>query len=100
MHAADLWRKEAGLLPPQVCCVHRWEVSMLRLLARSGAAVVIVGALVFAVPVAAQADVWDTAWFELSAGAAEGGAIGGVIGEGVVAAAPEVASGFACAASL
>jgi len=73
---------------------------MLRLLARSGAAVVIVGALVFAVPVAAQADVWDTAWFELSAVAAEGGAIGGVIGEGVVAAAPEVASGFACAASL
>lgn len=74
---------------------------MLRLLARSGAAVVIVGALVFAVPVSAQAlDPWDVAWFELSAAAAEAGTVGAVVGEGVVAAAPEVASGFACAATI
>jgi len=60
----------------------------------------IAGALVFAVPVSAQADMWDVAWFELSAVAAEGGAIGGVIGEGVIAAAPAVGEGFACAAAL
>jgi len=67
---------------------------------RSLAVVGIVGGLAFAMPVSAQADVWDSAWFELSATAAEAGTVGAVVGEGVVAAAPEVAAGFGCVAAL
>lgn len=70
---------------------------MFGFIPRSLAVVGIVGGLAFAMPVAASADAWDYALFELIA---SGG--GALAGEGIVAASPEVVagSGMACAAAL